>query len=262
MKEYLIKWNSQDENRLKKAVSDFNKKIKRLEKEEKLLYLPDTIDYQATKENITTRAEYNRKLNALQSFMKQGAEDIQTTKGGQKITKWEWQQTLNQKRILENRLNKEISDFEKISPSVRGYMGLPDKVQAEDTLASIQKISTVKGAEFNRVKSRVQTLGTKDYNMKRAEKYRQTVLKELEDLKGKSKATEKLYEKLKEIKNPIEFYEKVKESDVMYDFFKWYKNPKDYGSFKGYGTISKYVLDELEEAESFEEYILDLIDDL
>ena len=256
-----IKWKKQDELKLKKAVSDFNSKIKRLEKEEKLLYLPDTITYTSQRQDIKTRSEYNRRINALESFMKKGAEDLIITKGGEGLSKWEWQQTLNQKRILENRLNKDISKFESIAPSVKRLMGPPEKAQAEDTLESIQKLNRTKGASFNRIKSRIQALGVKDYEMKRAEKYRDNLLAELEKIKDQSKATAKLYEHFKNIKNPMEFYDEIKKSDVLYDFFKWYKNPKDYGDFKGYGTISRYIINEIEEYDAFEEYVLNLLEE-
>ena len=261
MAENQIKWRTEDLNRLKKAVNDFNKKIRRLEKEENLLYLPDTITYIDTKNDITTRAEYNRRVKALESFMKEGAEDLHITKGGEGLSKWEWQQTLNQKRILENRLNKEIADYDRISPKVKGLMGNPERVQAEATLESIQKIYNLKGAAFNRVKNRVQNLGVKDYDMRRAETFRKNVLQELREIKYKSKAKQKLYKALKNVRNPIEFYEKVKESDVMYDFFKWYKNPELYGDFKNYDDISQFVLDEMAEFEEFDKYVLSLLNE-
>lgn len=261
MAENPIKWRKEDEARLKKAVSDFNNKIKRLEKEENLLYLPDTIKYTDTRQDIKTRAEYNRRINALESFMKKGAEDLTITKGGEGLSKWEWQQILNKKRILENRLNKGISKFESNVPGVKSLMGSPEKAQAEATLESLQKINKTKGASFNRIKSRIQTLGVKDYEMKQAIKYRHNLLNELEKIKDNSIATAKLYEHFKNIKNPIEFYDEIKKSDVLYDFFKWYKNPKDYGDFKGYGTISRYIINEIEEFDAFDDYILNLLEE-
>ena len=53
----MIKWKKSDFITLGKAVSDFNKTIKKLEKEESNLILPDVIDYKELKSDINTRKE-------------------------------------------------------------------------------------------------------------------------------------------------------------------------------------------------------------
>lgn len=111
MAESLIRWNKQDEMKLQKAVNDFNKKIRRLEKEENNLQLPDTLNYQDLRENISTRSELNRRLSSLERFQKEGAESLYTTKAGEKLTKWEYQETIKQRNIARNRLNKELEDL-------------------------------------------------------------------------------------------------------------------------------------------------------
>lgn len=111
MAESLIRWNKQDEMKLQKAVNDFNKKIRRLEKEENNLQLPDTLNYQDLRENISTRSELNRRLSSLERFQKEGAENLYTTKAGEKLTKWEYQETIKQRNIAKNRLNKELEDL-------------------------------------------------------------------------------------------------------------------------------------------------------
>lgn len=252
-----ISWKQEDYTRLKKAVSDFNKKIRKLEKEEGLLYLPDTKLYSETRDKITTRQEYNRQLKALQDFMKAGAEELVLTKAGERLSKWEWQQTLNQKRILENRLNKELSSLDKAKPyGARGYRLTSEKVaEAEDTLKSIQRLTKTKGEEFLRIKNRIQTLGVKDFGMRKATIYRHNLLNELKNIKASNPEFNKLYEHLEAIKNPEQFYEETKKSEVLQDFFIWYKNPMDYGSFEGYEDLTDYILHDITEANEFEDYI-------
>ena len=63
-----IKWQQKDYVTLGKAVANFNKKINELNKEEKKLYLPDTITYKEVKENIVTRNELNRVIKSLKRF--------------------------------------------------------------------------------------------------------------------------------------------------------------------------------------------------
>ena len=77
-KQSKIRWQRGDYITLGKAVSQFNKKINELQKEESKDYLPDTLEYKEVKENITTRKELNRVINSLRRFKKEGAEDLYT----------------------------------------------------------------------------------------------------------------------------------------------------------------------------------------
>lgn len=242
MAENLINWRKQDAERLKKAVNDFNKKIRTLEKQENSLYLPETISYKETKENIVTRSEYNRKVQSLEKFMKAGAEDLKITKGGQPITKWEWQETINQKKIAKNMLEKELTTFS--LPSKPGQMGSERKAEIEDTIKSFEKFGTSKGAEFRRVKDRIQNLGRKDYKMWRLKIYRENILEQLKDISKNNPEMKKLYNHLKNITDPEAFYEETKNSGVMRDFSYWYKNPNDYGAFNSYDEIADFILED------------------
>lgn len=90
--QYKIKWQQKDYITLGKAVSNFNKKINELNKEEKKLYLPEKLDYKEVKGNIVTRNELKRVINSLRRFSKEGSEDLYITKSGERITKWERQE--------------------------------------------------------------------------------------------------------------------------------------------------------------------------
>ena len=70
-KESVLKWSNEDKKNLKKAISDINKKVRKLQKTRKdISYLPEQLDYERTiKENlITTRSELNRVLESLGKF--------------------------------------------------------------------------------------------------------------------------------------------------------------------------------------------------
>lgn len=88
----MIKWRKQDYLSLGRAVSNFNKKINELQKEEKKLYLPETISYKDIKSKIYTRNELNRIINSLKRFSKPGAEAPVKTRDYNYITKWEQQE--------------------------------------------------------------------------------------------------------------------------------------------------------------------------
>ena len=84
-----IRWQQKDYLSLGRAVANFNKKINKLQSEEKKLYLPELKNYKDIKQNIQTRSELNRVINSLKRFSKEGAEDLYVTKAGEQITKWE-----------------------------------------------------------------------------------------------------------------------------------------------------------------------------
>ena len=120
MADYQIKWNRSDTIKLGKAVANFNKKINELKNEENELYLPDTLTYAEEKENITTRRELNRRINSLKRFLREGAEELYTTRAGEEITKWERQELSYQKTIATRRLQKELASLyiPKVRPKI------------------------------------------------------------------------------------------------------------------------------------------------
>lgn len=112
MSQSLINWKKGDYISLGKAISNFNKKINRLQQEENRLYLPNIIEYKEAKENITTRAELNRLINSLRRFQRESAEDLYVTQAGEEITKWERKELGLQSRIAQTRLKKELKQLQ------------------------------------------------------------------------------------------------------------------------------------------------------
>ena len=112
MAQSLINWKKGDYISLGKAVSNFNKKINKLQQEENRLYLPSEISYKEAKENITTRAELKRLINSLRRFQREGAEDLYKTQAGEEMTKWERRELGIQSRIAQTRLKKELKQLQ------------------------------------------------------------------------------------------------------------------------------------------------------
>ena len=125
-------------------------------------------------------------------------------------------------------------------------MGSTRAAEIEDTLEDIEELNKRTGKSFKDLKRRIQNLGTKDYGMKRAKLYQETLMKELETIKNQHPEFTKVYEHLKEIKNPENFYEEVKKSQALYDFFTWYKNPSDFAEFEDFSDIAEYISNEFE----------------
>ena len=218
MADSRINWKRGDFVRLGRAVSDFNKKINELNKEERKLYLPEKIDYKEAKENITTRRELNRLINSLRRFQKEGAEDLYITEGGETITKWERRELGIQSRIAQTRLRAELKNLEK--PLESGYsrvqMGSIRAREIEAQIKNLKQIETKRGYEFNALKRRIMSQGASDYIMKKAIVFRENYLNEMKKYSHFDNY-DKLMKKLNSFSNPVSFFNFVSQNELTGD---------------------------------------------
>lgn len=113
-KNSVIKWRKEDERVLRKAISDFNKKVRKLEKSRKdKSYLPSQLDYEGTKELVKTRSELDRIVRSLGRF--KGAEAFKkvTLPSGEELTNWEKKEISYQKASAVRRIKKRMAQIEK-----------------------------------------------------------------------------------------------------------------------------------------------------
>ena len=218
MAESQIKWKKGDLISLGRAVSQFNRKINQLQAEENKLYLPDTINYQEAKENITTRRELNRLINSLRRFQKEGAEDLYTTQSGETITKWERRELGIQSRIAQMRLTKELKALNEPLESgfSKAQMGTNRVKEIKAQIDNLKEIETLTGFDFKRLKDRITRVGTSDYTMKKAIIFRENYLKEMEKYSHFDNY-ELLMKKLNSIINPLSFFEFVSKNELTGD---------------------------------------------
>lgn len=233
-KNSIIKWRKEDEKVLRKAVSDFNKKVQKISKGKKdKSYLPSKISYKETKELIKTRSELNRVLKSLGRFGSKGSYKKVTLPSGQELTNWEKKEISYQKASAVRRIRKRMAEI-KTTP----YMGNVEYRKLEATLKNVQNAYNFTGKRYERAISRIKKLGTSDYEIKVAEIYKNNYLTMLQKAYGNAPEFEEIYEKLKAIKNPIKFYEVlssmqygdyIKDIKFMYDSARKWKS-----SFKNY----------------------------
>lgn len=113
-KNSVIKWRKEDERVLRKAISDFNKKVRKLEKSRKdKSYLPSQIDYEGTKELVKTRSELDRIVRSLGRFKGQEAFKKVTLPSGEELTNWEKKEIGYQKASAVRRIKKRMAQIEK-----------------------------------------------------------------------------------------------------------------------------------------------------
>lgn len=218
MADSRINWKRGDFVRLGRAVSDFNKKINELNKEERKLYLPEKINYKEARENITTRKELNRLINSLRRFQKEGAEDLYITEAGETITKWERRELGIQSRIAQTRLRAELKNLEKPLESgfSRVQMGSIRAREIEAQIKNLKQIETKRGYEFNALKRRIMSQGASDYTMKKAIVFRENYINEMKKYSHFDNY-DKLMKKLNSISNPVSFFNFVSQNELTGD---------------------------------------------
>lgn len=244
MAESLIKWKKSDYLRLGQAVSRFNKRVKELEADD-IEYLPDLKDYKELKNNILSRKELNRVIKSLNKITKEGMNELVELPSGQVLTKWEYSEI----KLARNRAMKSLTSESTSIIEGRKWVGMGDERldQIKDTISSISNIENLRGYEFKRVKERISVLGEKDIELKKAQKYKENFMKSLEEMSTYDNYN-KLYNKLANIKNPIQFYEYIRKSEILQDLFLFYTDKatsQTYGGFNSNQEAFNYALDEL-----------------
>lgn len=218
MAQSKIRWKRGDYIKLGRAVSDFNKKINSLQREENKLYLPESLNYKDVKQNITTRQELNRMINSLRRFQQDDASELYETDAGEQITKWERRELGIQVGIAKRRLNKELKSLNE--PSFGGFsrvqMGSLRAREIEAQIKHLDKIEMTKGYEFRRLKRSINLQGSSDYEMKKAIVFRENYINEMEKYSHFTNY-DKLMFRLKAISNPLNFYDFVSQNEISGD---------------------------------------------
>lgn len=166
MSEGMIRWKHGDFVRLGRAVSDFNKKIRQVRSEENSLYLPDEVNYQDLKGDITTRRELNRILNSLKRFQREGAEDLYVTNAGEQMTVWERKELGIQSRIGQRHWSNVIEKYNNETVEDTGFtraqMGSTRLREMESIYNNIgsSRIESLTGEAFKRLKRRLRRYRT------------------------------------------------------------------------------------------------------
>lgn len=115
---YNISKNSERE--LKKAINKFNSKIKRLEKVDREIDIPEKANIEAIKERVTSKWDLNREINMLERFSKRNAEELVKNKSGVVMSRWKFENIQREQKRLNSRLLREIENYGKTVPTSFG----------------------------------------------------------------------------------------------------------------------------------------------
>ena len=91
-----------------RTVARFNNKIKRLEKSERDLVLPDPIERSDIVTYKSSKSTIEKRLKEYKKFLERGAEETITTTGGAKTSRYELEQLKTRQRTSKARLTRQI----------------------------------------------------------------------------------------------------------------------------------------------------------
>lgn len=252
MNDSIIRWTKDDKQNLRKAVNNFNSKIKRLEKEGRE-NLPDKVSYKElvgigelqnfeNKNRIYSRGELNNVMRSLQRFSKRGAEDIVTLKSGEQVTKWQKKEIGIAKSRAIRSLNKRISEIE-----VGWGMGNAERQELEATLNAIKDITNRVGYSFKRTLEIIKNNARSDRELRKAEIWAYNFKSGLDKIKNYDNS-ELLVEAVNRFKNPIKLWEFISQNELMEDFFLWYDAKPEGNEIAGFDSNQEafnYMLQDL-----------------
>lgn len=114
-----IRYDKKLNQEINRTIKNFNQKIARLEKEQREL-LPSKITKKSLKSNVYTRTELQRKLKELQRFSTRGAEEVITTRGGVRLTKYELNEIKRENARVKRNITREINRLKTEKPKIFG----------------------------------------------------------------------------------------------------------------------------------------------
>lgn len=225
----VIRWTRSDYARLSYAVRQFNKTVRELEKLDNNV-APEEFDYSDVRDAIYSRKELNRVIKSLKRIGRESQQKVVSLPSGVQITQWEYSELKKaQKRAVERTTDKARAIVE----SDTNVMGDKEFRQLVRTRESIEDLFNRVGSDFKRTAKRALSWGKNDYDLWRASIYRENFMNSLEEMSTYNNYNI-LYNKLKSIKNPIQFYNYVSQSETLLDLFLFYKEKSTAQTLGGY----------------------------
>lgn len=215
----LIRWNKQDSIKLQKAINHFNRELGKVESKENI---PSRVKYDELRDRIVTRRELETIVKSLERATSTNLEATEELASGEKISKWEYDDTIRRKNQASiNLLNELDSINRKRAETGNRYMGEERISEIQSTLevldSSLDDLKTL-----NKNKRRLQIIGRTDYETYRNKIFMQNFYTALEGAKNFEHYKE-FRTIIKQIRNPNKFYEILKTSPILMDIFLWYK---------------------------------------
>lgn len=116
----MIRYNKELVNKINKTVRNYNAKIRRLQKTNPYLSLPETTSAKNIKQISKSRKELIREIDKLKRFSKRGAEENVMLPTGDIISKYEVKELKRESARLQRNLTRRINELASTTPKVKG----------------------------------------------------------------------------------------------------------------------------------------------
>lgn len=136
------KISKSNEQELKKAINRFNAKVKRLEKVDREIDIPQKESISAIKDRVSSKWDLNREIDRLERFGKRNAEELIQNKKGVVLSRWEFENLQREQKRLNAKLLREIERYGNIKPTELGKMSKETYSQMGD-----EKLSNLKARQ-------------------------------------------------------------------------------------------------------------------
>lgn len=220
----MIRWKKGDYIKLGRAVSEFNKEIKKHESLEDKLSLPEQIDYKELRDNIQTREGLNAYIASLKRIKLPGSFNIVKLENGEQITEYEKKELDYGREAAIIDVSNEVLKEELQTKSNYGFKPherLPDGFKSEKQnrlerkLEDYKKLYTLTGKDFEK-RAREVGINRTELQYRRAYVFRKNymeVMKKYKDLKHYD-----LFKKwANKHKDPVRFYNALPDTEYYPD---------------------------------------------
>ena len=192
-----MKWRESDVDLLRKEVRNFNRKIDRLAKKgvpEVVAALPPKLSMKTARQNISSRADYNRLMKQIGRFTERGSEQIIRTRAGVQAPKFE----IKEVEARQRQINAERkARLEKLGPIDRGNLPLMGRIK-EASLLPKKPVGKVKPEDWAEYKRSIYTATNQDIKQQRKIQYRKNFEDRIDALFPEEEA-ETIKKKIEEI---------------------------------------------------------------
>lgn len=241
--ESVIRWNAESSRRLEEAINHFNRERAKVENKENI---PPVAKYNNYRDRIISRRELESVIKSLNSATVENLTSQETLASGEKVSSWEYQDTIRRKNLAGTNLLNELDSINRHrAESGNTYMGEERISEIQETLRmldeSLDDLNT-----FKESRHRLSVYGREDLELYKSKVFMQNFKKAVDNLQN-FEHYKILKEKMNEVRNPAKFYELMKKSNILMDIFLWYKDPDGalvYSNFDTNEEAFDYALSE------------------
>lgn len=123
-----VRYNASINKNINTIVRNYNAKIRRLEKAEEELYLPELTSVKEVKESVKNKRELDKLLRDLQRYSERGMEKTVTFSSGVEMSKYQAEKLKRNLRIAKAKATREISSFKSTPIKI---FGIPQSTPPE-----------------------------------------------------------------------------------------------------------------------------------